>query len=107
MTKKDIAEYIIQKFNDELNLSKKEVYEIVSEVFKIIEETLKSGEKVQITGFGTFLVKHRKAKKGRNPKTGEEVPVPDRYVIVFKPSRKLLDFIKLRIEKYNNNRDGV
>ncbi len=80
-------------------MTKKEVYEIVTEVFQLIEETLHKGEKVQISGFGTFLVKHRKGKVGRNPRTGEEVPVPDRKVIVFKPSRKLLELVELKMRK--------
>jgi len=75
------------------------VYEIVSEIFHIIEETLQNGEKVQISGFGTFLVKTRKGKVGRNPRTGEEVPVPDRRVIVFKPSKKLLELVELKLRK--------
>ncbi len=93
MTKKDIAEQIAEV--EDVFLSKKEIYRIVSHVFDIIENTLRSYEKVQISGFGTFIVKKRKAKVGRNPKTGEEVPVPDRYVLVFKPSHKMLDSIEM------------
>ncbi len=99
MTKRDIANFIHQRCNSECSMTKKEVYEIVTEVFQLIEETLHKGEKVQISGFGTFLVKHRKGKVGRNPRTGEEVPVPDRKVIVFKPSRKLLELVELKMRK--------
>ena len=65
----------------------------------MIENTLKAGEKVQISGFGTFIVKDRKGKVGRNPRTGEEVPVPDRKVIIFKPSKKLLELVELKLKK--------
>ncbi len=99
MTKKDIANSVYERCNSELKVTKKEIYEIVSEIFKIMEETLKKGEKVQISGFGTFLVKTRKKKIGRNPRTGEEVPVPDRKVVVFKPSKKLLELVELKHKK--------
>jgi len=93
MTKKDIAEQIADA--EDVFLSKKDIYRIISHVFDIIENSLRSYEKVQISGFGTFMVKKRKAKIGRNPKTGEEVPVPDRYVLVFKPSYKMLNMIEM------------
>ncbi|MDQ7038818.1 MAG: HU family DNA-binding protein [Aquificota bacterium] len=99
MTKKDIANSVYERCNSELNITKKEIYEIVSEIFRIMEETLRRGEKVQISGFGTFMVKTRKGKVGRNPRTGEEVPVPDRKVIVFKPSKKLLELVELKLKK--------
>lgn len=99
MTKRDIANFIYEKCEGELEITKKEIYEIVSEIFEIIEEALQKGEKVQISGFGTFLVKFRKGKVGRNPKTGESIPVPDRRVIVFKPSKKLLELVELKLKK--------
>ncbi len=99
MTKKDIANLIYDRCEEEFEITKKEIYEIVSEIFRIIEETLQNGEKVQISGFGTFVVKMRKGKMGRNPRTGEEVPVPDRRVIVFKPSKKLLELVELKLKK--------
>ncbi len=99
MTKKDIANSVYERCNSELKITKKEIYEIVSEIFRIMEETLRRGEKVQISGFGTFIVKMRRGKVGRNPRTGEEVPVPDRKVIVFKPSKKLLELVELKLKK--------
>ncbi len=99
MTKRDIANLIHERCESEFEATKKEIYDIVSEVFQIIEESLQRGEKVQISGFGTFFVKFRKGKVGRNPKTGEEVPVPDRKVIVFKPSKKLLELVELKLKK--------
>ncbi|RLJ70275.1 integration host factor subunit alpha [Hydrogenivirga caldilitoris] len=99
MTKKDIANLIHERCEGEFEVTKKEMYQIVSEIFEIIEDTLKRGEKVQVSGFGTFIVKRRKGKVGRNPRTGEEVPVPDRNVIIFKPSKKLLELVELKLKK--------
>ncbi len=99
MTKKDIANLVHERLEEDWNTTKKEIYEIVSEIFEIIEESLKKGEKVQISGFGTFTVKLRRGKVGRNPRTGEEVPVPDRKVIVFKPSKKLIELVELKLKK--------
>ncbi|HIC97677.1 MAG TPA: DNA-binding protein [Aquificaceae bacterium] len=99
MTKKDIASLVHERCNEEFEITKKEAYRIVSEVFEIVESALKSGEKVQVSGFGTFVVKFRKGKVGRNPRTGEEVPVPDRKVIIFKPSKKLLELVELKLSR--------
>ncbi|WP_457601079.1 HU family DNA-binding protein [Hydrogenivirga sp.] len=99
MTKKDIANLIYERCEEEFETTKKEIYQIVSDIFELIEDTLRKGEKVQISGFGTFIVKTRKGKIGRNPRTGEEVPVPDRKVIVFKPSKKLLELVELKLKK--------
>ncbi len=99
MTKRDIANLIYERCEGEFEITKKEIYQIVSEIFEMIENTLKAGEKVQISGFGTFIVKDRKGKVGRNPRTGEEVPVPDRKVIIFKPSKKLLELVELKLKK--------
>ncbi len=95
MTKREIADYIYEHLPEGETLTKREIYEIVNEVFQLIEGALINGNKVQITGFGTFQVKFRKKKVGRNPRTGEVVPVPDRKVIIFKPSRKLLERIEV------------
>ena len=99
MTKRDIANLVYERCEGEFDITKKEAYEIVSEIFEIIENSLKRGEKVQISGFGTFIVKLRKGKVGRNPRTGEEVPVPDRKVVVFRPSRKLLELVEIKLKK--------
>ncbi len=99
MTKRDIAQRIFEKQREDLGLSKGKVYDIVCETISIIEEALKKEEKVQITGFGTFKIKTRKKKKGRNLKTGEEVEVPERKVVLFKPSLKLLSLLESQSKK--------
>jgi len=94
MTKKEIAEEIYDRLIKDYNVKirKKEVYNLVSEVFTIIQECLLKGEKVKISGFGTFIVKTRKPKKGMNIKKREIVEVPERKIVLFKPSK---NFIKL------------
>ena len=62
----------------------------VESLFDAMRSSLRTGEKVVVSGFGSFRVKMLKARKGRNPKTGEEVPVPPRRAVRFKASRGLL-----------------
>ncbi|MBI4055022.1 MAG: HU family DNA-binding protein [Elusimicrobia bacterium] len=62
----------------------------IEATFESMRNSLRSGEKVVLSGFGSFRVKMRKARKGRNPKTGQEVPVPPRRAVRFKASKELL-----------------
>ena len=82
MTKADIVEQIYER----VGFSKKESAELVEKVFAIIKDTLESGEKVKISGFGNFVVRKKNARKGRNPQTGEEILLEARKVLTFKPS---------------------
>ncbi len=95
MTKRDLAYKVYDRLNEntEAGLSKKEVHDIVKNAFRLIIESLHKKEKVQISGFGTFVVKKRKSKVGRNLRTGETIKVPDRYVVLFKPSKKLVSLL--------------
>jgi len=85
MTKADIVENIYEK----IGFSKKESAEIVDLVFDLIKETLENGEKIKISGFGNFLVREKRPRKGRNPQTGEEIQISARKVLTFKPSQVL------------------
>lgn len=85
MTKADI----IQNVHDKLGFSKKDSAEIVESVFDIMKENLTRSEKIKISGFGNFVVKEKKARKGRNPQTGEEIEISSRKVLTFKPSQAL------------------
>ena len=92
MTRADIVEIIHQK----IGFGRKESKEIVEQVFEIIKETLESEEKVKISGFGNFVVRQKRPRKGRNPQTGGELVISGRRVITFKPSivlRKALNRI--------------
>lgn len=86
MTKADV----IERVSDELGgLSKKEATDMVEIVLELIKETLASGENVKLPGFGNFVVRHKTTRRGRNPKTGEEMMLDARRVLTFKPSNRL------------------
>ncbi len=85
MTKADIVEAIYEK----VGFSKKEAAELVELVFETIKETLETGEKIKISGFGNFVVRRKQPRIGRNPQTGEEITITDRRVLTFKPSAVL------------------
>ena len=85
MTKADIVEQIYER----VGFSKKESAELVEKVFAIIKDTLQSGEKVKISGFGSFQVRHKKARRGRNPQTSEDIIIKERHVLSFHPSQLL------------------
>jgi len=82
MTKADIVEEIYER----VGFSKKESADLVEAVFSVIKDTLASGQKVKISGFGNFVVREKNARKGRNPQTGEEILLGARRVLTFKPS---------------------
>ncbi len=74
-------------------MTKKDVEKVVNAFFSTIEGTLKSGDKVQLIGFGTFEVRNRQARKGRNPQTGEEISIPAARVPAFKAGKALKDAV--------------
>jgi integration host factor subunit alpha len=85
MTKADIVEAIYEK----IGFSRKESAEIVDLVFDLMKETLENGDKIKISGFGNFVVREKRARKGRNPQTGQELEISARRVLTFKPSQVL------------------
>ena len=85
MTKAQIVESLCAK----LEISKKEGSEIVELVFGTLKETLETGEKVKLSGFGNFVVRQKKARVGRNPQTGQEIEITARRVLTFRPSQVL------------------
>ncbi|MDH3973662.1 MAG: integration host factor subunit alpha [Deltaproteobacteria bacterium] len=89
MTKADIIENTYEK----VGISKKETAKVVQSIFDIIKETLEEGENVKVSGFGNFMVRQKKTRRGRNPQTGEEIEISARKVITFKPSNVLKDLI--------------
>ncbi len=74
-------------------MTKKDVEKVVNAFFSTIEGTLKTGDKVQLIGFGTFEVRNRQARKGRNPQTGEEISIPAARVPAFKAGKALKDAV--------------
>lgn len=80
---------------DELNLSKPEAKDMVEHFFEELRHALESGQHVKLSGFGNFTLRDKPKRPGRNPKTGEEIPVEARRVVTFKPGLKL----KTKIEQ--------
>ena len=87
------SELILEIASEHPNLMLKYIEEIVSTVFDEIETTLARGDRVELRGFGAFLVKNRKARTGRNPRTGETVTVEEKYVPFFKTGKELRERI--------------
>jgi integration host factor subunit alpha len=85
MTKVDIIENIYEK----VGFSKKEVAKIVESVFDIIKESLQKEEKIKISGFGNFVVRRKRSRRGRNPQTGDDIEIGARRILTFKPSQVL------------------
>jgi len=84
---------IAEKIQNELDLSRTVAYDVMEDFLEIIKETISSGEDIMISGFGKFCVNEKKARKGRNPATDEEMTLPARRVVTFKCSGKLRDLI--------------
>jgi len=90
VTKKDI----VMRVSNETNLTQIDVKKIVQRALDVILESLERGETVELRNFGVFKVKIRRGRIGRNPRTGEEVTVPEKKVVVFKPGLILKHKVK-------------
>ncbi|MDA8090632.1 MAG: integration host factor subunit alpha [Nitrospiraceae bacterium] len=95
MTKADLVEIIFEK----VGLSKKEAQTIVESIFDTIMLAFKEGESVKLSGFGTFNVRQKRARRGRNPKTGDELEITPRRVLTFRASNQLKALIEKRHAK--------
>jgi DNA-binding protein HU-beta len=84
VTKADIASLVAEK-----GLTKKQAMEAVEATLDIIKNALQAGEKIQLVGFGSFQVRSKRARKGRNPQTGSEITITARKVLKFKPGKAL------------------
>lgn len=82
------------KVSNETNLTQIDVKKIVQKMLDIISDSLERGETVELRNFGVFKVKNRRGRLGRNPRTGQEVSVPEKRVVVFKPGLILKDKVK-------------
>ena len=89
MTKADLVEEVARV----TQLTRKDSEVIVDTLFESVIKALKAGDKLEVRGFGSFRVRQRNARVGRNPKTGEKVEVPAKRVPYFKPSKELKDLI--------------
>lgn len=92
LTKADLADSLFE----DLGLNKREAKEFVDAWFETIREALENGDNVKLSGFGNFQLRDKNQRPGRNPKTGEEIPISARRVVTFKPGQKL----RSRVEAY-------
>lgn len=97
LTKADLAE----KLFEDLGLNKREAKELVEVFFEEIRSALEQGHQVKLSGFGNFDLRMKNERPGRNPKTGEEIPISARRVVTFRPGQKL----KARVEAYAGSRE--
>ena len=95
LTKAEVAEHLFEK----VGLSKRDAKDMVEVFFEEIRETLESGEQVKLSGFGNFDLRVKSERPGRNPKTGEDIPISARKVVTFRPGQKL----KSRVEDGNSD----
>lgn len=95
LTKASMAEMLF----DELGLNKREAKEFVEQFFEEVRCALENGDDVKLSGFGNFILRSKSERPGRNPKTGEEIPITARRVVTFRPGQKL----KARVEAYAGN----
>ena len=85
VTKAKLAEALFE----EIGFNKREAKELIDQFFEEIRSSLEQGEAVKVSGFGSFLLRDKSSRPGRNPKTGEEVPISARRVVTFRASQKL------------------
>jgi integration host factor subunit alpha len=95
LTKADMSENLFE----EVGLNKREAKELVDLLFEEIRGSLEKGREVKLSGFGNFDLRNKNERPGRNPKTGEEIPISARRVVTFRPGQKL----KARVEAYARN----
>ena len=91
-TKADMAEMLFE----EIGLNKREAKEMVEKFFEEVKIGLETGHQVKLSGFGNFLTRSKAERPGRNPKTGEEIPISARKVVTFRAGQKL----RMRVEAY-------
>ena len=92
LTKAEMAERLFL----DVGLNKREAKEFVDAFFEVVRDALEKGEQVKLSGFGNFDLRSKNQRPGRNPKTGEEIPISARRVVTFRPGQKL----KARVEAY-------
>ncbi|ETX10395.1 integration host factor subunit alpha [Marinomonas ushuaiensis DSM 15871] len=92
LTKADIAENLVEA----IGLSKKDAKDLVEGFFDVVRHSLVERQQVKLSGFGNFEVREKSQRPGRNPKTGEEIPITARTVVTFRPGQKL----KSKVEDY-------
>ncbi len=103
LTRADLAEALVEK----VGLPRNESQELVEVVLKEISDSLASGEPVKLSSFGSFGIRQKGERVGRNPKTGKEVPITPRRVLVFRPSNIMKDKINAGLAQQTTSRDAA
>jgi len=98
MTKAELVDEVARV----VQLTKKQAETIVNIVFDSIVESLRAGQKIELRGFGSFRLRSRKSRTGRNPKTGEKVEVPSKKIPYFKPGKELKELINKALTEQEN-----
>ena len=101
LTKAELADILVDKVS---NVTKNDAKEIVELFFEEIRSTLARGEEIKISGFGNFQLRDKPQRPGRNPKTGEEVPITARRVVTFHASQKLKGMVEHYYDKQRQSR---
>ena len=96
LTKAEMAD----KLFDQLGLNKREAKELVEGFFEFLRNSLENGRQVKLSGFGNFDLRDKNQRPGRNPKTGEEIPISARRVVTFRPGQKL----KAKVDLYSGKK---
>lgn len=99
LTKAEIAEHLFEK----VGINRKDAKELVETFFDEIRNALENGEQVKISGFGNFDLRDKAERPGRNPKTGEDIPISARRVVTFRPGQKF----KARVEDAEVDLDNL
>jgi integration host factor subunit beta len=87
---------LVEKVANQINLTKKQTEVVVNTVFSSITDSLAEGKKVELRGFGSFRIRQRNARVGRNPKSGQKVDVPSKKVPFFKAGKELRELVDER-----------
>ena len=95
-----IKQDMIDNIANSTGLTKVEVEAVINESFIEIINALSKNENIELRGFGSFSVRHRMPKKARNPRTGDPIFLPERYVPVFKPSKLMKDTVNKKLIEY-------
>jgi integration host factor subunit beta len=103
MTKAELVDEVARV----VQLTKKQAETIVNIVFDSIVDSLRSGQKIELRGFGSFRLRSRKSRTGRNPKTGEKVDVPSKKIPYFKPGKELKELINKTMNDGSGDADDA
>ncbi|HCU05173.1 MAG TPA: integration host factor subunit alpha [Coxiellaceae bacterium] len=103
LTKADLAKHLF----DKIGINKREAYSLVEDFFEVIRHALASGFEVKISNFGSFCLRNKNERPGRNPKTGKDVAVSARRVVAFKASQQLKELVETRLSDRASKRHAM